>query len=206
MDPVDKDLEAAEIDASPSQFRSYSTPSHKRNLSKTETGEPIERLPTNSSTSSSSSSEDGATAEERMERAPTQRDVLPALERNETAMSRIHTQRTQHSTTVGATIRSRKTTRPLPPMGANKPFPPDLPEREEYVVEFDGEHDPLHAQNWSLKRKLITATMLAYTTFVSTFGSSIFSAAIPAVARQFGVGREEGTLGTSFYVLGKSAQ
>jgi len=26
-------------------------------------------------------------------------------------------------------------------------------EGQEYVVEFDGPHDPLHAQNWSLKKK-----------------------------------------------------
>jgi DHA1 family multidrug resistance protein-like MFS transporter len=209
MDPVDKDLEDAEIEASPGRFNSTASQSqsqskHKRHQSKTETGEPIERFSSHSSSSSSGSSLDGeaTTAEERMERAPTQRDVLPMLEKNETAMSRIHTQRTQHSGTVGARLRSRKSTRPIPKMGANKPYPPTLPEREEYVVEFDGPDDPLHAQNWSMKRKVITAAMLAYTTFVSTFGSSIFSAAIPAVARHFGVANEVGTLGTSFYVLG----
>ena len=46
--------------------------------------------------------------------------------------------------------------------------------------------------------------MLAYTTFTAAFASSIFSAAIPAVAKHFGVGREVGVLGTSFYVLGES--
>jgi DHA1 family multidrug resistance protein-like MFS transporter len=45
--------------------------------------------------------------------------------------------------------------------------------------------------------------MLAYTTFVAVFGSSIFSAGIPFVAAHFKVGREVGTLGTSLYVLGK---
>ena len=47
--------------------------------------------------------------------------------------------------------------------------------------------------------------MLAYTTFVAVFGSSIFSAAITSVAKEFGVGREVGTLGTSLYVLGKQS-
>jgi DHA1 family multidrug resistance protein-like MFS transporter len=44
--------------------------------------------------------------------------------------------------------------------------------------------------------------MLAYTTFVATFTSSIFSATIPVVSEVFHVSREVSTLGTSFYVLG----
>jgi DHA1 family multidrug resistance protein-like MFS transporter len=42
---------------------------------------------------------------------------------------------------------------PLPPFGANKPYPPPLPAREEYVVEFEDEDDPLHGQNWPMKKK-----------------------------------------------------
>jgi MFS transporter, DHA1 family, multidrug resistance protein len=45
--------------------------------------------------------------------------------------------------------------------------------------------------------------MLAYTTFVATFTSSVFSAATLVVADVFDVSREVSTLGTSFYVLGK---
>jgi DHA1 family multidrug resistance protein-like MFS transporter len=44
--------------------------------------------------------------------------------------------------------------------------------------------------------------MLAFTTFVSVFGSSIFSAGLPQVSAHFGIGREVVTLGISFYVLG----
>jgi DHA1 family multidrug resistance protein-like MFS transporter len=87
-------------------------------------------------------------------------------------------------------------------MGAGKPYPPALPEREEYVVEFDGVDDPLHAQNWPMKRKLLTGAMLAYFTFTAAFGSSIFSAATKAVAVHFGVSSEVGVLGVSLYVLG----
>jgi DHA1 family multidrug resistance protein-like MFS transporter len=43
--------------------------------------------------------------------------------------------------------------RPLAEFGAGKPYPPPLPEREEYVVEFAGPDDPLHPQNWSIKKK-----------------------------------------------------
>jgi DHA1 family multidrug resistance protein-like MFS transporter len=69
------------------------------------------------------------------------------------------------------------------------------------VVEFDGPDDPLHAQNWSIKKKLITAAILGFTTLTSAFGSSIFSAATRVVAKQYGVGDTVGVLGTSLYVL-----
>jgi len=142
-DPVDAYIEKAERDASPAQFG----PAEHR--------EAIERTVTGSSTSSASSD---ASARQRdrdpsMSRLPTQRDDVTGLERNETVMSRIQTARSQHSQTVGASIRSRKSTKPLPNFGAGKPFPPTLPNREEYVVEFDGPDDPLHAQNWPMKKK-----------------------------------------------------
>jgi MFS transporter, DHA1 family, multidrug resistance protein len=77
------------------------------------------------------------------------------LERNLTALSRIQTARIQHDQTIGSSIRdgviSRRSTRPLPNFGCGKPYPPPLLEREEYVVEFDGPDDPLHAQNWLVR-------------------------------------------------------
>ncbi|KAI9841007.1 MAG: hypothetical protein M1837_001082 [Sclerophora amabilis] len=136
-----------------------------------------------------------------MSRVPTARDPQP-LERNPTALSRIHTQRTQHSATVGRDFKSRESRKPLPSFGGGKPFPPVLPEREEYVVEFDGEHDPLHAQNWPMKKKVGTGVMLGFWTLVAAFGSSIFSSATQAVAANFGVSMEVGLLGLSLYVLG----
>lgn len=84
-----------------------------------------------------------------MSRVNTQRD----LERHPTALSRIETQRSQHSGTVGRGIKSRESKKPLPKFGAGKDYPPPLPEREEYVVQFDGPDDPLHPQNWSMKKK-----------------------------------------------------
>jgi DHA1 family multidrug resistance protein-like MFS transporter len=69
-------------------------------------------------------------------------------------------------------------------------------------VEFDGHDDPLHAQNWPLRKKMITAAILGFTTLTAAFGSSIFSAATFAIVKQFGVGTVVATLGTSFYVLG----
>ncbi|TID21352.1 major facilitator superfamily transporter [Venturia nashicola] len=193
MDIVDKELRVAERDASPNRFQQF-TPS----------GEAIERVATGSSSASSNSSASSQCARDSadMSRQATQRDNISTLERSGTSMSRIQTQRSQHSGTVGASIKSRKSTKPLPAFGAGKPYPAPLPDREEYVVEFDGDDDPLHAQNWPLRKKILTAGMLGWTTFLAAFGSSIFSAATSSVAKVFGVSTEVGTLGVSLYVLG----
>ncbi|OBT76135.1 hypothetical protein VF21_04855 [Pseudogymnoascus sp. 05NY08] len=124
------------------------------------------------------------------------------LERRHTSISRIQTARTQHSGTVGRGIGYKESKKPLPNFGYGKSYPPPLPAKEEYVVEFDGPDDPLHAQNWPFKKKLYTAVMLGLTTFTAAFASSIFSAAIPTVSKQFHVGEVVGTLGVSLYVLG----
>jgi len=140
-----------------------------------------------------------------MSRMDTQTDDMYGIERHPTALSRIETHRSQHGATVGAGIKSRTSTRnsmPLPAFGAGKPYPPPLPEREEYVVEFDGPDDPLHAMNWPFAKKLRIAASLGYVTLVAAFGSSIFSAATGAVAEHFGFSSEVGILGISLYVLG----
>ncbi|KAK4101040.1 MFS general substrate transporter [Parathielavia hyrcaniae] len=176
--PTDRAVEAAERDAS-----------------RERRSEEIERVVSASSASSLSaeSSHHGV----QMERVETQRD----LERHQTELSRIHTARSQHSGTVGRT-QSTKWKRPLPNFGAGKAYPPLLPNQEDYVVEFDGPDDPLHAQNWPFSKKLLTATMLGFTTMTAAFGSSIFSAATAAVGLEFGVSSEISLLGVSFYVLG----
>jgi len=195
MDIVDRDLEKAAENASPDRFQQIGAD-----------GERIERAESVSTSSSSGSDAQarpaGSSSSRRMSRLRTQVDDPGVLERNATAMSRIETQRTQHSATVGASVTSKKTTKPLPAFGAGKPYPPMLPAQEEYVVEFDGADDPMHAQNWSMTRKLIVAAMLGYTTFIAAFGSSIFSAAARPVAREYHVNVEIGVLGVSLYVLG----
>ena len=149
MDIVDRDLEKAERDASPKRFAQ----NH-------DTQEPVEELQrtgsASSSSSSSSSSFASATRQETggISRLNTQRD----LERYPTAISRIHTARSQHFSTVGRSIKSRESKKPLPNFGAGKSYPPPLPEQEEYVVEFDGPDDPLHPQNWPLKKKYVTTS------------------------------------------------
>jgi len=190
-DEADREVERAERDASGQPFP------HRRS-------EEIERVVSASSISTSSSSGSDGGASRRgvgMSRVSTQRD----LERHPTELSRIHTQRSQHSATVGRDVKSmksRESRKPLPGFGAGKPYPPVLPDQEEYVVEFDGPDDPLHAQNWPLGKKIFTAAILGYTTMVSAFGSSIFSAATRSVAAEFKVGTTVALLGVSLYVLG----
>jgi DHA1 family multidrug resistance protein-like MFS transporter len=132
-------------------------------------------------------------------------------ERNPEAIRRINTHRSQHALTVGATetpsrltrtISRRSTKRPLPDMGADKPFPPPLPDREEYVVEYSGVDDPLHSQNWPMRKKIIIGAILAFDAIAVSMGSSIFSSAIRPVAQEYGVITEVTTLGTSLYVFG----
>jgi DHA1 family multidrug resistance protein-like MFS transporter len=206
MNAEDHYVEKNERDASPERFPSREK---EKNIEKVERHEPIARMETASSSASSSTTSSDASHAERdagqMSRIQTQRDTEGELaERHPTALSRIQTQKSQHSTTVGSGLRSRTrdSKKPLPAFGAGKSYPPPLPEREEYVVEFDGHDDPLHAMNWPLRKKLATAGMLGFTTLTAAFGSSIFSAATGAIQQHFGVGSVVATLGTSFYVLG----
>ncbi|KAH8796683.1 MFS multidrug transporter-like protein [Hyaloscypha finlandica] len=188
MNEADREMERNERDASPERFSAV-RPSHE-----------IERIATASSTSTESSEGSVARRDGAMSRMSTQRD----LERHPTVISRIHTAKSQHAGTIGQSLtgKSRESRRPLPEMGLGKPYPPLLPAQEEYVVEFSGPDDPLHAQNWPMKKKVFTAVMLGYTTLVSAFTSSIFSTATRTVAAQYHVSTEVGLLGLSLYVLG----
>src|SRR5688572_26566193 len=144
MDIVDRDLADAARGASPDRY-------HRRASNE------IEHVLTSSSTSTTSSNNTRnrttSLASRNMSRVSTQND----LERHPTELSRIATARSQHVQTVGSGVRSRTNSRasrkPMPNFGAGKPFPPPLPDREEYVVEFDGPEDPMHAQNWPLRKK-----------------------------------------------------
>lgn len=141
LDEVDREMVEAERLASPQVYGGRS--SHE-----------IERVATASSASTSTTSDSISRRNIGMSRMSTQRD----LERHPTELSRIATQRSQHSGTVGRsrttrTTRTRRSSKPLPEFGAGKPYPPPLPSQEEYVVEFDGPDDPLHPQNWPIKKK-----------------------------------------------------
>lgn len=155
MDIVDRDLEKAERDASPERFPDTfpaGTPKRPDQMhnpkavsTKLERGETATSLDSIAS-SSSASIVPGSIG---MSRVNTQRD----LDRHPTELDRIETHRTQHGSTVGRTNTSRISKKPLPNFGGGKDFPPQLPAQEEYVVEFDGSDDPMHPQNWPLRKK-----------------------------------------------------
>jgi len=128
--------------------------------------------------------------------------IMSYLDRHPTAVQRIAEHRLQHSLTVGSRKTGTSEAAHLPNFGGGKPYPPLLPEREEYVVEFDGHSDPSHAQNWPLRRKIVIASILILDAMAATFASSIFSPAMTAVGQHFHKGREVVTLGTSLFVLG----
>jgi DHA1 family multidrug resistance protein-like MFS transporter len=152
MDIVDRDLEKAEQAASPDRFPNTYFPDdaikNSAHHGATSPTQKVERTSTSSSISTGSSI--SVVREEiNISRAQTQRD----LERHPTELSRIETHRTQHSGTVGRTLTSRKSKKPLPAFGAGRDYPPALPAKEDYVVEFDGPDDPMHPQNWPMRKK-----------------------------------------------------
>ena len=223
MNPEDVGVIRAEYDASPSRFRLWDPKDefykryhqlsdeqkaalHKQS-SQDDQETPVKPIDDDvetdsTSTASSSSVELQAIRTARMSRTETKR--INHQETHPEAISRIETHRTQHSGTVGSQVKSRRSakSRPLPEMGAGKPYPPSLPDREEYVVEFDGAQDPIHAQNWPMSRKVWISAILAFDALSATMGSSIFSAATLSVTKEFGVSQEVSTLGTSLFVLG----
>jgi MFS transporter, DHA1 family, multidrug resistance protein len=67
-------------------------------------------------------------------------------------LQRLATHKSQHLGTVGSSTCCKSQNSELP-FGGGKPYPPKLPGREQYVVEFDGKDDPLHGMNWSTRKK-----------------------------------------------------
>jgi DHA1 family multidrug resistance protein-like MFS transporter len=149
MDAVDRDIERAEVEATRT-WSARSSLERQRDFEKAE----AERRASRASASSSSTGTDSS--------APSVRAGLSSAATASLARTRTHpieqhrteTHRLQHSQTVGAhPTKSRVPSTPLPEFGGGKPYPPPLPEREEYVVEYDGKDDPLHPQNWPFRRK-----------------------------------------------------
>lgn len=90
----------------------------------------------------------------------------------------------------------------IPRMGAGKPYPAALPDREAYRVEFDGEDDPYSPLNWPMSKKLATSVLLAGITFVVTFGSASYSPSVTGSSKEFHVSNVVGTIGVALYVMG----
>ena len=149
MNEEDRRMQADEREAEPERFPSSSGMEEvEAPFSPTEKEEKREKLSrqATASTSSRSSIEPAAERQDTSISRMTTRHESINLARHPTALSRVQTGRSQQSHTVGASLRSRTTTRhsktPLPNFGDGKDYPPPLPEREEYVVGFDGPNDP----------------------------------------------------------------
>jgi len=214
MNIEDADIVNAERDADPQRYHDYDPTNtlraqyertHSHQTQNPQWSEAVEEQEEVDSASSVDPNE-GARSRHRpsvMSRTSTrmERDFMHYLERHPTAIKRIQDHRLQHSLTVG----SKRVTPEgveLPLFGGNKPYPPPLPDKEEYVVEFEGHEDPRHAQNWSERKKLIVASVMIFDSLAATFASSIFSPAASYVEKEFGMGREVVTLATSLFVLG----
>lgn len=72
---------------------------------------------------------------------------------NQIELERQRTHLSIYSNTVGRTVNKYVSKDELPPFGAGKEYPPLLPHRDQYVVDFEGHSDPMHGQNWPLKKK-----------------------------------------------------
>lgn len=75
-----------------------------------------------------------------------------ATGRDSLELDRIHTYQLQQQYTVGSS-RSRPPRDEWLPLGAGKPYPPSLPDSDDYVVEFEGSEDPMHPQNWPMTKR-----------------------------------------------------
>ncbi|GAA5988009.1 hypothetical protein JCM10908_002028 [Rhodotorula pacifica] len=80
--------------------------------------------------------------------------------------------------------------------------PPETRKWANDIVTFNSKDDPANPKNWSFRRRYALVALLGITTMCSTFASSIFSSATPAVAQIYGISTEVATLGTSLFLCG----
>jgi DHA1 family multidrug resistance protein-like MFS transporter len=126
MDIIDRNIEDAELEASPENYPQ----------------DPAAHTTTGTTSGSSSHT----------------LTVAPGLQSHKShpkELDRIATHRTIHRSTVGAQTRSRSNTRihKVTTLGAGKVFAPADYNVEEFLVEFDGHDDPLHPQNWPMRKR-----------------------------------------------------
>lgn len=73
---------------------------------------------------------------------------------------------------------------------------------DEVLVDFDGGDDPYRPMNWPFRKKVITTILYGLTTCWITFASAVYSATVNDISREFHIGYEVSTLGTSLFVVG----
>lgn len=97
------------------------------------------------------------------------------------------------------TILSRIRSRPIPqfshPLAHVKTTEADL-------VDFDGPDDLYHPLNWPRRKKVITTLLYGLLTASATWASSAYSAGTKQIAKEFNVGTQVATLGTTLFLFG----
>lgn len=87
-------------------------------------------------------------------------------------------------------------------MGDNKPFPPSLPDRAQYMVGFDGETDPKNPFNWTKRRKFLFMCTVIPKCMCVTMTSSAVSPVVDFLEEDFHLGTTPAALALSLYLLG----
>ena len=86
-----------------------------------------------------------------------------------------------------------------------KENPANTPEHENKnntsYVDWNGQGDPEHPQNWPLLTKLRVSFLLTCITLCVSLSSSIFGPGSKEVEEEFGISAEVAILGTSLYLL-----
>jgi MFS transporter, DHA1 family, multidrug resistance protein len=140
----DEDIEKAEEDAD--RVMSHTSMGNRRRSQLSASSiDSITTLPTASPSTSPTAVRPGANQSRTLSKAD--------LEADPVYVSRVQTHISQHGSTVGRSLKSRTPSTTLPEFGGGRPYPPPVPARENYVVEFNGPDDPLHPQNWPMSKK-----------------------------------------------------
>ncbi|KAL7904626.1 major facilitator superfamily domain-containing protein [Trichoderma velutinum] len=77
-----------------------------------------------------------------------------------------------------------------------------IPTTEDEIVDFDGPDDPYHPLNWPTHKKVLTTALYGLVTMTATWASSAYSAGTQQVAKEFHVGTQVATLGTTLFLFG----
>jgi DHA1 family multidrug resistance protein-like MFS transporter len=142
MDIVDRDIADAERDAS-SQWLSQSPVTHTT----------TDRTTSAALQSDISSQLHPLSSDQQLRARTTQCDS--SLDPRE--LDRIATYRILHTSTVGTKGKITTRLNTLQTLGAGKPFPPKNYDGEDFLVEFEGHDDPLHPQNWAMRKRYVWA-------------------------------------------------
>ncbi|EFR01508.1 fluconazole resistance protein 1 [Nannizzia gypsea CBS 118893] len=71
------------------------------------------------------------------------------------------------------------------------------------LVDWDGPDDPQNPLNWTKTKKWLNIILVAYITFVTSYGSTILAPGVPALLQEFGVTNNSlASFVVSIYILG----